>query len=102
MLTATPVFTNNPSQTIHLIIIRENQCVPQMMYLAVGKIWNSSLATMDQRVSQFSILDPGRTVYTLVSMFNVMMDLFAGISVLWVLPNRVYVSMLGIEVCKNP
>ena len=58
----------------------------------------------DRGVSQvhFPILDPERPVYPLANLYRVMMDLFADTNIHVVLHNRVYVSILGIEVGVRP
>ena len=58
----------------------------------------------DREISQihFPILDPERPVYYLANLDRVMMDLFMDTNIHVVLHNRVYVSILGIEVGVRP
>ena len=100
ILTLTPTITNKPSQTIHLLITRANQCaqlIADDYLLCLRKL----LAWLEDRgVSQvhFPILDPERPVYFLANLYRVIMDLFVDTNIHVVLHNCVYVSILGIEV----
>ena len=48
----------------------------------------------------FPILDPKRPVYSKVNLYQITMDLFAETNINVTLHNRVYVSILGIEMGK--
>ena len=104
ILTLTPTITNKPTQTIHLLITRANQRAPLIaddFLLCLRKL----VAWLEDRgISQihFPILDPERPVYSLTNLYRVMMDLFVDSNIHVVLHNRVYVSILGIEVGVRP
>ena len=104
ILTLTPTITNKPAQKIHLLITRANQRAPLIaddFLLCLRKL----VAWLEDRgVSQvhFPILDPERPVYSLANLYRVTMDLFADTNIHAVIHNRVYVSILGIEVGVKP
>ena len=104
ILTLTPTITNKHAQTIHLLITRANERAPLIaddFLLSLRKL----VAWLEDRgVSQvhFPILDPERPVYSLANLYRVMMDLFVDTNIHVVLHNRVYVSILGIEVGVKP
>ena len=104
ILTLTPTITNKPAQTIHLLITRANQRAPFIaddFLLCLRKL----VAWLEDRgVSQVHVplLDPERPVNSLANLYRVMMDLFVDTNIHVVLHNRVYVSILGIEVGVRP
>ena len=104
ILTLTPTITKKPTQTIHLLITRANQRAPLIaddFLLCLRKL----VAWLEDRgIPQihFPILDPETLVYSLTNLYRVMMDLFVDTNIHVVLHNRVYVSILGIEVGVRP
>ena len=104
ILTLTPSITNKPSQTIHLMITRANQRAPLIaddLLLCLKKLisWLE-----DRGLSQihFPILDPERPVCSLTNLYQVTTDVFADTNIHVILHNRVYVSILGIEIGVKP
>ena len=98
ILTITLSITNKPSQTIHLIT-RANQralLVASVFRLCLEKLI-SWLRNRGVSSVHFLILNEKRTVYSLANLHQMMMDLFAGTNVCVALHNRVYVSILGIQ-----
>ena len=100
ILTLTPSITNEPSQTIQLMKTRANQREPLVaddFLLCVEKLiaWLE-----DRRISSihFPILHLERPVYTLANLYQVMKDLFAGTNFNVVLHNRLFVTILCIDV----
>ena len=104
ILTLNPTITNKPNQTIHLLITRANQRAPLIaddFLLCLRKL----VAWLEDRGNpqiHFPILDPERPVYSLTNLYRVIMDLFVDTNIYVVLHNRVYVSILGIEVGVGP
>ena len=104
MPTLTPMITNKPTQLIHLLITRANQRAPLIaddFLLCLRKL----VAWLEDRGNpqiHFLILDPERPVYSLNNLYRVIMDLFVDTNIHVVLHNRVYVSILGIEVGVRP
>ena len=96
--------SNKPTQTIHLLIARANQRAPIFgddFLLCLQKM----IAWLEDRVIaqiRFPILDPERPVYSLPNLYRAVMDLFSDTNIHLVLHNRVYVSILGIEVGVRP
>ena len=105
ILTLTPTITNKPAQTIHLLITRVNQRAPLIADDFLSCLRKLVAWLEDRGVSQvhfLPILDPERPVYLLANLYRVMMDLFVDTNIHVVLHNRVYVSILGIEIGVRP
>ena len=104
ILTLTTAITNKPTETIHPMITRANQRAPLIaddFLLCLRKL----VAWLEDRgISNvhFPILVPEKPVYSLANLYQVMTDLFAGTNIHVVLQNRVYVSILGIEIGVKP
>ena len=104
ILTLTPTITNKPTQTTHLLITRANQRAPLIADEFLLRLRKLVAWLEDRGIPQihFPILDPERPVYSLTNLYRVIMDLFVDTNIHVVLHNRVYVSILGIEVGVRP
>ena len=96
--------TNKPAQMIYLLITRANQRAPLIAVDFVLCLRKLVAWLEDRGVSQvhFPILDSERPVYSLANLYRVTMDSFVDTNIHVVLHNRVYVSILGIEVGVRP
>ena len=100
VVTLTHFITNKPLQTIHLMITRANQRASLIAHDFIFCLEKLVLWLGDRGVSNvhFPILDSERPVYILANLYQIMMDLLAGTNISVILHNRVYVSILGIEI----
>ena len=104
ILTLTATITKKPTQTINLLITRANQRAPLIADYFLLCLRKLVAWLYDRGIPQihFPILDPERPVYSLPNLYRVIMDLFVDTNIHLVLHNRVYVSILGIEVGVRP
>ena len=98
ILTIQPDINPNPSQSIHLLIIRANQRAPLLTddYLRCMTHLIQRLTDKRSARVRLPILDPERPAFSLVNLYHTLTNMFEGTGIHMVLHNRVYVSILSI------
>ena len=97
ILTIPPDINPNPSQNVHLLIIRANQRVPLLTddYLRCMAHLLQRLMDKGSARVHLPILDLERPTFSLVNLYHALANLFEGTGIHVVLHSRVYVSILS-------